>query len=148
MLELCHPPPRVREAVVSDQTDSSGARSLIAHVVRADLNLGQADLVQWLAARLPEYMVPRSIGFLDELPLTPSGKIDRAALPPIRSDKPKQSPADRRPRTDAERALAEQWCTLLRIEDAGLDDDFNHDSTKINLNEKTACRSPFSISIS
>jgi amino acid adenylation domain-containing protein/non-ribosomal peptide synthase protein (TIGR01720 family) len=82
-----------------------------------------ADLRAHLAARLPEAMVPALFVAVDALPLTPSGKIDRKALP-----SPDATAAVRRefvpPSTDAERAIAAAWESVLGVARVGMDDNF------------------------
>jgi hypothetical protein len=63
-----------------------------------------ADVRSWARARLPEHMVPQAWVFLDEFPLTPSGKVDRKALPAPRSG---AGEAHRPPRTAPRTALAD-----------------------------------------
>ncbi|MFF4244890.1 amino acid adenylation domain-containing protein [Streptomyces sp. NPDC001822] len=74
-----------------------------------------------LRERLPEYMVPASLVLLDRFPLTPNGKIDRAALP-----RPESDGAERgvMPRTTTEHHLAEVWARFLGLSRIGIDDDF------------------------
>ncbi|WP_208346660.1 amino acid adenylation domain-containing protein, partial [Aetokthonos hydrillicola] len=74
---------QVRQAVVVGQNDSHGKQRLVAYVI-ADAIMSatsMSELREFLRAQLPEYMVPSAIILLDELPLTPSGKVDRKALP-------------------------------------------------------------------
>ena len=74
--------PGVREAVVA-VWESSGVRRLVAYTVpSATQPPAAADLRSWLATRLPPYMVPAAFVSLSALPLTPSGKVNRRALPP------------------------------------------------------------------
>ncbi|WP_160110878.1 non-ribosomal peptide synthase/polyketide synthase [Mycolicibacterium houstonense] len=75
---------------------------------------------QWLAERLPEYMVPSQIVVLDEFPLTSSGKIDRKALP----EPTFVATSFRAPQTDMEKIVAEVFTEVLGLGRAGLDDDF------------------------
>jgi amino acid adenylation domain-containing protein len=72
--------PQVREAVVVAREDAPGDRRLVAYVV-AEEAVSPAELRAHLKGRLPEYMVPSAVVRLDSLPLTPSGKVARRALP-------------------------------------------------------------------
>ncbi|MET0399846.1 MAG: amino acid adenylation domain-containing protein, partial [Longimicrobiaceae bacterium] len=71
---------------------------------------------------LPEYMVPGALVLLERLPLTPSGKVDRRALPAPEAAGP--DGAYRAPRTPTEEALAEIWAAVLQVERVGVEDDF------------------------
>ncbi|QNE17032.1 amino acid adenylation domain-containing protein [Kribbella qitaiheensis] len=85
---------------------------------RAGLTAG--ELRTFLAARLPGHLVPAAFVFLDRLPLTGSGKLDRSALPaPEFAGEP-----FRAPRTSDERALAEVFAEVLGLARVGLDSDF------------------------
>ncbi|WP_257168770.1 non-ribosomal peptide synthetase [Bradyrhizobium sp. SRS-191] len=80
------------------------------------------QLRQALQQRLPDYMVPAAIVPIDALPLTPGGKIDRAALPaPEGRPELGQIVA---PRTENERKLASIWCDILKLDQVGVTDNF------------------------
>ena len=74
--------PAVQASMVLAREDTSGDKRLVAYVV---LNQGMSACInalqEWLAERLPDYMIPAVFVQLDALPVTPNGKIDRAALP-------------------------------------------------------------------
>ncbi|MBB4685797.1 non-ribosomal peptide synthetase [Amycolatopsis jiangsuensis] len=70
--------PAVVSCAVIDREDTPGERRLAAYVVGS---ADPADLRAYLSGALPSYQVPASITVLDALPLTPHGKLDRAALP-------------------------------------------------------------------
>ncbi|WP_310726189.1 amino acid adenylation domain-containing protein [Streptomyces sp. N2A] len=79
-------------------------------------------LRDFVGDRLPEYMVPAVVVLLAEFPLTPSGKVDRAALPvPERTTDTEDYVA---PRTDDERLLAGIWADVLDIDRVGVTDNF------------------------
>jgi amino acid adenylation domain-containing protein len=88
------------------------------------------ELREWLLASLPEPMVPAAFIFMDRLPLTPSGKVDRLAL--ARIDLAAMGAAARdaeeyaAPRTPVEEVLAGLWASLLKVERVGARDDFFH----------------------
>ncbi|HEX7242822.1 MAG TPA: amino acid adenylation domain-containing protein, partial [Longimicrobiaceae bacterium] len=114
--------PSVREVVVVAREDAPGERRLVAYVVPEGGKPSAAELRAHVGERLPEYMVPSAVVALDALPLTPSGKTDRRALPaPERAD-----PGDgwTPPRTPTEEIVAGIWAGVLKLERVGARDDF------------------------
>ncbi|MET0395456.1 MAG: non-ribosomal peptide synthase/polyketide synthase [Longimicrobiaceae bacterium] len=112
--------PRVRECVVVVRQDAGGPR-MVAYVAGADLP-DVEELRTRLRESLPEYMVPGAFVALERLPLTSSGKVDRAALPdPAESDEGRDRTA---PRTPVEQALAEVWSAVLGVERVGIHERF------------------------
>ena len=104
----------VREAVVIVREDSAGEqRELAAYlVVSGDVDI--SALREYLAVRLPDFMIPAYFVQLDVFPLTPNGKIDRRALP-----EPESSLAVEgyiAPRDALERKLAEIWSGILGLD--------------------------------
>ncbi|WP_229916012.1 non-ribosomal peptide synthetase [Streptomyces fructofermentans] len=94
---------------------------LVAHVVPAGAGRPEpAALRAALGASLPAPMVPDAYVVLDALPLTPSGKLDRAALPAPQAVRAEA----RAPRDDRERALTGIFAAVLKLEEVGIDDDF------------------------
>ncbi|WP_433527967.1 amino acid adenylation domain-containing protein [Micromonospora sp. CA-263727] len=84
----------------------------------------QPQLRAALAERLPEYMIPSAFVFLDALPLTPNDKVDRKALPAPDLLRPSLRTPYEPPRDDLQRALAEIWGELLRVDGVSVHDDF------------------------
>jgi len=83
----------------------------------------RAELQAFLAARLPEYMVPHAWVLLDALPLTPNGKLDRRALPA--PEHPQSEGAEHAaPRTPVEQTLAAIWAEVLHQPQVGIHDNF------------------------
>ena len=78
----------------------------------------------FLKERLPDHMLPASIVRLDEMPLTPSGKVDRKALPAPDRNKIDFKKAFTAPRSDIEDVLAEIWRKVLDLDRVGIDDPF------------------------
>jgi len=76
-----------------------------------------------LSARLPEYMVPAAYVRLERLPLTPNGKVDRKELPAPEGDA-YGAHGYEEPVGETERALAEIWAELLKLERVGRHDNF------------------------
>ncbi|WKN24386.1 non-ribosomal peptide synthase/polyketide synthase [Azotobacter vinelandii] len=114
--------PAVRQAVVLVREGAAGAR-LVAYLTSdsAEDDPALAErLKRALAASLPEYMVPAQFVRLDALPLTPTGKLDRKALP-----EPDWRAGEYvAPRDERERRLAAIWQEVLGLPRVGLDDDF------------------------
>lgn len=71
----------VKSAIVLVKPDSSGEKRLVGYVASTEKHLAAHDLRRHLKAVLPEYMIPTAFVILDELPMLPSGKVDRRALP-------------------------------------------------------------------
>ncbi|KAF0849421.1 non-ribosomal peptide synthetase [Nocardia caishijiensis] len=109
----------VRQAVVLGVESPSGDKQLVAYAV-AD-HTDHAPLRAFVAERLPDFMVPTHIVQLAELPLTSSGKVDRAALPaPVFAD----STAYRPPSGPVEITLAGLFAEILGVSHVGADDSF------------------------
>ena len=81
------------------------------------------QLAAYLRDRLPSYMVPAAFVVLDALPLNPSGKVDRKALPRPDADRADHA-AFVAPRTELERTLTDAWCEVLGLEGIGIHDSF------------------------
>ncbi len=112
--------PGVTDAAVVVQGDASDKR-LVAYVVpRPGQALAAHDLQHALSQQLPEYMLPSFIVFLDRLPLTINGKLDRAALPAPLA----RTAALRAPETRVECVLARLFSDALGVAEVGLDDNF------------------------
>jgi thioesterase domain-containing protein len=114
--------PGVAEAVtVGVPRPSDGLMRLVSYVVPAGPPLEPAAIRAALHAVLPGYLVPETIAFLDVLPRTERGKLDRSALP--------EPPAARaagsgRELTDWEQVVADLWADVLGVHDIGAEDDF------------------------
>ncbi|MFF4189368.1 AMP-binding protein [Streptomyces sp. NPDC001691] len=108
-------------SVVTVAEDASGQWRLVAYVVPAAGRTVAADeLRRFAAERLAEFMVPSVFEVLERLPLTPGGRIDRAALPRPAFDGEKY----RAPRDHTERVLAAAFADVLELDRVGIDDDF------------------------
>ncbi|SNR35455.1 non-ribosomal peptide synthetase [Actinomadura mexicana] len=118
--------PAVRDVVVTTRQDGGGTTRLVAHLVPA--GDGSAvpvpHLREFLAARLPEYMVPSAFQWLTSLPLTASGKVDRAALPAPGATREQAGGRFVPPRDRAEEILADAWTRVLALDRVGVFDNF------------------------
>ena len=115
----------IASCVVMARQDSPGDRKLVAYVVPHDGQVPPAaELRSFLSDRLPEYMTPSAFVFLDRLPLTSNGKVDRRALPA--PDYARHSHERRvvEPRTAAEETLAKIWSGVLGVDPIGVNDNF------------------------
>jgi amino acid adenylation domain-containing protein len=113
--------PGVADAAVVVRADARGDKRIVAYVV-AEVPPG--DLRAALKRSLPDYMVPSAFVALDALPLSPSGKLDRKALPAPDTGRQLTTEAVE-PRTDTERMLAGIWREVLEeLPRLGIDDDF------------------------
>ncbi|MBM7086663.1 amino acid adenylation domain-containing protein [Micromonospora sp. MMS20-R2-29] len=118
-----HQHPAVKEAVATAQPDAAGDRRLFAYAtVRSDVS--GLDLREFLRGKLPHYMVPDAVMVLDALPLTPSGKVDRGALP--EASVPDTDPAHDQAEAGSpiEEVLLSLWEGALGHERLGVDVDF------------------------
>lgn len=116
--------PGVRESVVIARMDTRGTATLVAYGVRAGAAPAErSEVLEHVRAKLPAYMVPSALMFLDAWPLTPNGKIDRAALP-APSEQARESGEDSAPISGTEQTVARVWSDLLGRTSIGRDDNF------------------------
>ncbi|HTJ66856.1 MAG TPA: amino acid adenylation domain-containing protein [Actinospica sp.] len=119
--------PGVADAAVVARQDADGARYLVAHLVpKPGHGLDTNDVRAQLASVLPAYLLPTRYVVTAALPLSPSGKIDRAALRAL--PEPTTTPAAPAPSNEVtttdQQALADVWAKVLGRADVGVDDDF------------------------
>lgn len=109
------------QSVVVVRADSAGQQRLVAYVVPVPGRTVAADeLRRFAAGWLPESLVPSVFTVLERLPLTPGGRVDRAALPEPAFDEGTY----RAPRNDTERVLAAAFADVLELDRVGIDEDF------------------------
>ncbi len=118
--------PAVGENVVVVWEDTPGDKRLVAYIVPkiSDSSLEIPQLRQFLKERLPEYMVPSAFMLMESLPLTPSGKVDRKALPVPQTSQSELEVSFVLPRTPTEQIVADIWADILRREQVGINDNF------------------------
>ncbi|HEV2644184.1 MAG TPA: amino acid adenylation domain-containing protein, partial [Candidatus Elarobacter sp.] len=109
--------------------EHGGEGGLVAYVVQRATASGNGDeglvatLHEWIAARVPDYMVPGVIVVLERMPLLASGKVDREALPvPDGDHGAREAPLS--PRTPTEVAIARIWADVLKKPSIGVRDNF------------------------
>lgn len=115
--------PDVSEAAVIAHQNESGETTLIAYVV-ADQMISTVALRQYVAQKLPVYMVPSAFVTLDALPLTPNRKLDRRALPVPHQLQGERIEPQAKPRSEAEHALVEIWKEVLSLDQVGIHENF------------------------
>jgi acyl carrier protein len=115
----------VEQAVVMTREDTPGNPYLVAYLVTPqDPAPASAELRQLLRATLPDYMVPATFVWLEALPLTLHGKVDRRALPAPERTRPELANAYVGARTPVEEKLTEIVAQLLGVEKVGIYDNF------------------------
>jgi amino acid adenylation domain-containing protein len=117
--------PLVRDSVIAVHGGSSEIQHLVAYVVRSEGSGSLTDeLRSFLRTRLPEYMIPAVSVDLDGLPLLPSGKIDRMALPNPSSEALAKRRTIVHGRTEIEKGLISIWREVLKFDQISIDDNF------------------------
>lgn len=115
----------VKSAVVHAQADNAGGQHLVAYIVPGASGIPTvSELRGALIQTLPDYMLPSAFVFLDALPLLPSGKVDRRALPASNHARPALNTSYVAPRTPIESELARIWAGMLNLQDVGIHDPF------------------------
>jgi amino acid adenylation domain-containing protein len=115
----------VKSAVVLAREDNPGDKRLVAYVVpKQEPKPTISELRNFLKQKLPDYMVPNAFVFLDIMPLTRNGKVDRHALPASNLAKQELETNFAAPRDDLERELAQIWEEVLNIKSISVQDNF------------------------
>jgi thioesterase domain-containing protein/acyl carrier protein len=117
----------VQESVVVARENATGDMKLVAYVKPAIFLPALArELRSILKDQLPTYMLPAAIVVLDKFPLTPNGKIDRAALPAPgpRAFESEALKLNVPPQNPTEQTLVGIWCEFLKIPHVGIHDNF------------------------
>jgi amino acid adenylation domain-containing protein len=115
--------PAVDQAFVTHRQDTGDETHLIAYVVCAKgTTLTVRELRADLVTRLPEYMVPTAFVFIDTLPLTATGKLDRRVLPEPSTVRPPLDVPFVTPRDSIEQSVAELCSQILRVSSIGVHD--------------------------
>ncbi len=117
--------PGVGETVVVARADPPGGQRLVAYVAPAGESAPEeGELRALLKGSLPDYMLPSAFVFLQKIPLTPSGKVDRKALPAPDLAHLVAEDGYVEPRSPVEKGLAEIWSQILGLPRVGLADNF------------------------
>jgi amino acid adenylation domain-containing protein len=145
--------PGIADVAVVAQGDRFGRdRSLSAFCTEAaGFTLAEGDLRRFLRDRLPEHMIPTAFIKLDRLPLTGSGKVDRAELAGLQASAMRDSTAAAPPSDGLESDIADVWCDVLGLRSVGRDENFfdvgGHSLLAVDVftRLKTICDVPLSV---
>jgi len=117
--------PALRDAAVVAERGPRGTKRLVAYVVPCPNPAPMhSELREFLARRLPQFMIPAAFVTLDAIPLTPNGKVDRALLP---RREPQAADVDSVPigrRGLVEEKIAAVWSGVLHLNKMGAHDNF------------------------
>jgi amino acid adenylation domain-containing protein len=117
--------PSVKQSAVLVLEDGQGEKRLVAYfVAKPQLKPSSSQMRVYLTEKLPEYMIPSAYVLLDAMPLSPTGKVDRQALPKPNNKRPELGEVYIMPRNELERHLASIWCDILSLDRVGINDRF------------------------
>ena len=117
--------PTVQRAIVAAEPVAEEGSQLVAYVLPSNRSAPEAtELGAALRLTLPAYMLPARYLRIRELPLTPSGKVDRPRLPVLADGPLGATTCSRPPSSAIERRLHRIWCALLDVRHLGVDDDY------------------------
>jgi amino acid adenylation domain-containing protein len=117
--------PNVRENVVVVRQEEVGSVQLVAYVVvKTEPVPSISELRNFLKEKLPDHMIPSAFVMLESLPLAPSGKVDRKALPKPDNLRPELETIYVRPRNEVERSIVDIWTKILKVDKVGIQDNF------------------------
>jgi amino acid adenylation domain-containing protein len=115
----------IAQAVVVARDDLSEQKELaVYYIPEPGLSPSVSELRAFLAANLPEYMVPVAFMELDEFPIAPGGKVDRKALPSPVKNVMRARENYVEPVTPQQKILAEIWLVVLGMDSIGIHDNF------------------------
>ena len=105
--------------------DMPGNKRLVAYIIlKAEMSASTDELRCWLQQKLPDYMLPTAWVFMDQMPLSPNGKVDRGALPMPGRTRPQLSQPYVAPADELEIIIANLWQDTINIDQVGVNDRF------------------------
>ncbi|MEM7760800.1 MAG: amino acid adenylation domain-containing protein [Cyanobacteria bacterium P01_A01_bin.40] len=117
--------PAVKAAVVTVLTQHQSQEGLLAYVVpNQKVTPATEELRNFLSSKLPEYMMPSAFVFLEALPLSANGKVDRLALPNPKALLQELKVDYVAPQNNVEQTIANVWQEVLDLETVGVNDNF------------------------
>jgi iturin family lipopeptide synthetase A len=121
---------QIKEAVVISRKNKNGDNYLSAYLVPARQQenttetLSVSALREYLSGELPDYMIPSYFIHLEQMPVTPNGKINREALPEPVDQRPQLEVVYLEPESEMEKIIARTWQEELELEKIGVNDNF------------------------
>ncbi len=120
---VLHQHASVKETIVITKEISAENVVIVAYIVAEIDSAEVEDLRRHLARQLPEYMLPNAFVFLEAMPLSPNGKVNRKQLPEPELSASARAPYEA-PRNETECALVDIWQEVLNQEQIGINDNF------------------------
>lgn len=122
---VLHTHPDVSDAAVHAFDAKSGDKQIVAYIVpKPGRELKFDEVRNYLKTRLPNFMIPSFYLTLKQLPMTPSGKVDRKALPLPDRSQSNRARTVVQPHTNMEKIIAELWQEALNLEKVSVNDNF------------------------
>jgi amino acid adenylation domain-containing protein len=117
--------PAVQAAAVVVRDEAQGGQRMVAYaVLQPEGTVQPEELRSFLKSKLPDFMLPARFEFLPSLPIAPSGKVNRRALPAPGSERQEGEAAYVAPSTELEKKLADIWVEMLHLDRVGIHDSF------------------------
>jgi hypothetical protein len=117
--------PNFKDAKVIVREDVPGDQRLVAYVMTdGGQETAFADVRRFAARKLPDYMLPSAVVYLDAFPLTPNGKLDTKALPAPEVSRVQVEASFAAARSDIEAAVCNVWKQVLQVDEVGIHDNF------------------------
>ena len=116
--------PNIREAIVTARLDARSERQLVGYVVPKSTGTSVDELRTFLARSLPSFMIPAVFIYLNSLPVTINGKVNRSALPDLSGERPKLQHIVALPDNEVESRLVDIWERCVSIRAVVVMDDF------------------------
>ncbi|HET7624857.1 MAG TPA: amino acid adenylation domain-containing protein [Verrucomicrobiae bacterium] len=114
----------VKDCAVTVRVNGAGKKLAAYFAPRDGSAPGVSELQSFLREKLPDYMIPSAFIRLDSLPLSPNGKVDRAALPEPDHGRPELEKSYATPRDSVETELTRIWENVLAVRPIGIRDKF------------------------
>ncbi len=115
----------VQDGAVIAHEETGGEKRLIAYIAtKKDVSVRAQDLRAYLKDRLPDFMIPGAFVFVEKMPLSSNGKLDRKALTQLEAAHLQESRSYIAPRNILEDKIAQIWAKVLQVEQVGVDDHF------------------------